>query len=211
MDLLDLSAAFSSLPLPKGRRVAVMTLGGGWGVVTADLCHEMGLKVPALTPEIIQRLDGILPPYWSRGNPIDLVGETDPTIPMRVMSELMAWDGCDAVINLGILGRKFGLDRMTSSTLKADPTIDPEFLKDIYKLLDQFEADYVRHLSQLMDQHQKPIVGVSLLSGAEEKTVFEVDSCSFNGVYFPTPERAVTALAEMCEYQRWLSRENFSG
>ncbi|MCK5349272.1 MAG: acetate--CoA ligase family protein, partial [Desulfobacula sp.] len=45
MELLDLSAVFSSLPLPKGNRVAIMTLGGGWGVITTDLCAEHGLEV----------------------------------------------------------------------------------------------------------------------------------------------------------------------
>ena len=43
-ELLDLSAAFSSLPLPKGNRVGIVTLGGGWGVVTADECNERGLR-----------------------------------------------------------------------------------------------------------------------------------------------------------------------
>ena len=50
MTLLDLSAAFSSLPLPRGRRVAIMTFGGGWGVLTADLCYVRGLEVPKLSP-----------------------------------------------------------------------------------------------------------------------------------------------------------------
>jgi len=49
MELLDLGAAFSSLPLPKGNRAAIMTLGGGWGVVTADLCAQFGLEVPELS------------------------------------------------------------------------------------------------------------------------------------------------------------------
>jgi len=52
MDLLDFSAAFSSMPLPKSNRVAIMTLGGGWGVITADLCNEYGLVVPDLGPGV---------------------------------------------------------------------------------------------------------------------------------------------------------------
>ena len=81
MDLLDLSAAFSSLPLPKGNRVAIMTLGGGWGVVATDECVESGLQVPPLTGDLIDRIDRVLPPYWSRTNPVDLVGEMDPRSP----------------------------------------------------------------------------------------------------------------------------------
>jgi len=46
MDLLDLAAAFSSLPLPQGKRISIMTLGGGWGVITADLCVRYGFPSP---------------------------------------------------------------------------------------------------------------------------------------------------------------------
>lgn len=42
MELLDISTAFSSLPLPKGNNVALLTLGGRWGVVASDLCEESG-------------------------------------------------------------------------------------------------------------------------------------------------------------------------
>ena len=111
LELLDLSAAFSSLPLPRGNRVAVMTLGGGWGVVAADLCVENGLTIPDLSPELVERIDRILPSYWSRSNPIDLVGEFAPEIPMQVMEALLEWDGCDAVIHLGILGIGVFLER----------------------------------------------------------------------------------------------------
>ena len=76
-DLLDLTAGFSSLPLPDGNRAGIMTLGGGWGVVTADLCVEHGIEIPELPPEIIKKIDAILPPYWSRSNPVDIVGEQD--------------------------------------------------------------------------------------------------------------------------------------
>jgi acyl-CoA synthetase (NDP forming) len=129
MELLDLGAAFSSLPLPKGNRAAIMTLGGGWGVVTADLCSQFGLDVIELSTEIIDEIDKILPPYWSRSNPIDLVGERDPTLPRAVLELLLKWDGCDAVINLGIVGRQLALKSLGESILKADPNYTPEFIK----------------------------------------------------------------------------------
>jgi acyl-CoA synthetase (NDP forming) len=91
-----------------------MTLGGGWGVVTADLCSTYGIEVTELTPDILERLDKLLPSYWSRSNPIDLVGESDNTLPMIVVEELLKWDGCDAVINLGIIGRSIMLKRLVN-------------------------------------------------------------------------------------------------
>ncbi len=54
MDLLDLAAAFSSLPLPKGNRAGIVTLGGGWGVVTADLCDKYRIDVPDLSTGLME-------------------------------------------------------------------------------------------------------------------------------------------------------------
>jgi len=141
MDLLDLSAAFASLPLPKGNRAAVMTLGGGWGVVTVDLCSEFELEVPDLPEALKIEIDGILPDYWSRTNPVDLVGERDIQIPMKIMEILMAWEGCDGVINLGIFGRRFLIDRLGESVLKADPTYSASTIREMTDFFHAFEQD----------------------------------------------------------------------
>ncbi|VEN74364.1 CoA-binding protein [Candidatus Desulfarcum epimagneticum] len=206
MDLLDLTAAFSSLPLPKGNRVGIMTLGGGWGVVTADLCVENGIDIPDLPEEIIGRLDRILPPYWSRANPIDIVGERDPSIPLAVMEELMKWDGCDAVINLGIVGRKTLTRRLFEFVRKTDPDHSEEFLSSAYRMMTDFEKDYMAHIAHLMKTHQKPVYGVSIIKEEKDRTVYSVDGCRHKGVFFPTPERAVKAFGKMWEYQRFLSK-----
>jgi len=206
MDLLDLSAAFSSLPLPKGNRAAIMTLGGGWGVITADLCSQFGLEVPELSPEIIKRIDKILPPYWSRSNPVDLVGENETSIPMTVIEELLKWDRCDAVINLGILGRRIFIEHFTDSVLKADPSYSSDFLKSVNESMAKFESQYIDHIAKLMEIYKKPVFGVSLLTDENDKTVYKVKDNSFKPIFFQTPERAVKAFSKMYEYQRFLDR-----
>ena len=206
MALLDLGAAFSSLPLPKGNRAAIMTLGGGWGVVTADLCSQFGLAVPELSERIIKEIDKILPPYWSRSNPIDLVGERDPSIPQAVLELLLKWEGCDAVINLGIVGRQKVFKTMGQSVLKADSTYSPEFIKQIHNDLKKFEKKYIAQIVGLMEQYDKPVYGVSMLPDEKYQTVYPVKKYAFKGVFFPTPERAVRAFAKMIQYQKFLSR-----
>ena len=59
---------------------------------------------------------------------------------------------------------------------------------------------------RLMEQFGKPILGVSLATGASERTLYEVEGSDHKGVFFPSPERAVRALAHMCDYQDFLSR-----
>ena len=206
MELLDLGAAFSSLPLPKGNRAAIMTLGGGWGVVTADLCSQFGLEVIELSANIIKDIDKILPPYWSRANPIDLVGERDPSIPRAVLELLLKWEGCDAVINLGIVGRRQVLKSHGEAVLKADPTYSPDFIKQIHREFKKFEDDHIAQIIDLMEKYKKPVFGVSMLPDEKHQTVYRHKKHKFKAVFFPAPERAVGAFAKMVHYQKFLSR-----
>ena len=207
MDLLDLSAVFSALPLPKGNRTAIMTLGGGWGVVTADLCNRWNLEVPPLSDDLVKTIDKILPPYWSRANPIDLVGENNPQLFFDVAQELAHWDGCDAVLVLGIVGRKLALKRWIDSALKTDPNVDKTQLSAMHDLLSNMEDNFFVHLAKLMDQTHKPFIGVRMGRSEDSGTVIKVPGCQYEDVFFETPERAVKALSGMCEYRAFLDRE----
>jgi len=206
MDLLDLAAAFSSLPLPEGRRAAIVTLGGGWGVVTADLCADYGLVVPELSAQLIDKMDQMLPAYWSRSNPIDLVGDRDPSVPLTALEELMKWDGCDAVINLGIMGRRIMVKRFGESVLKADPQYDQAFVDQMNQQFLKFEKQYIAHIVNLMEKYHKPIFGVSLLPDEKNQTLYRVAGSGLKGVFYPTPERAVKSFAKMVEYNRFLKK-----
>ncbi len=203
MELLDLAAAFASLPLPRGNRAAIMTLGGGWGVVTADLCAANGLEVPALAPDVVADLDGLLPPYWSRANPVDLVGENDLELPVKAMETLLRWDGCDAVINLGILGRRIFVNRLIANGEIADPDLTVEFRALVRDAIAQFEAQYIERITALMQRYNKPVYGVSLLQDESDRTVYPVEGSPFNAVFYETPERAVQAFARMFAYRRF--------
>ena len=206
MELLDLSAAFASLPLPRGNRAAIMTLGGGWGVVTADLCAANGLEVPDLAPEVVAQLDRLLPPYWSRANPVDLVGENDLELPLKTMEALLQWEGCDAVINLGILGRRIFVNRLIANGEIADPDLTREFCDLVRDTITQFEARYIERITALMQRYGKPVYGVSLLQDESDRTVYPAENSPFNAVFYETPERAVQALARMVTYRRFRDR-----
>ena len=207
MELLDLAAAFSSLPLPRGPRVAIMTLGGGWGVVTADLCMHHRLQVPVLDPAIIRTLDALLPDFWSRANPVDLVGEQDSELPLKTLEALMSWDGCDAVIDLGILGRRIFLDRLAATAQKIDPGLTAAYFEGLRQMLNEFDDRFIKKIVALMHRYQKPIIGVHLLTDGQDKTLYRVDAADYQAVFYETPERAVYALSQMVQYQNYLSRD----
>lgn len=210
MDLLDASAAFSSLPLPKGKRVAIMTLGGGWGVITADLCVEYGLEVTPLSDDIIDRINQILPPYWSHANPVDLVAEMNHEVPLTVLEELVKWEGCDAVLHMGITGRPYFVRKMMASAAAADNTYNSAYFEKVPARLAEFEEHYCEHVVRLMEKYNKTILGVNLVSEQHTRTIFDVEGCFYKGVSFLAPERAVKALSKMYGYKRWLDHEGFS-
>lgn len=76
-EMFDLLQAFSSMPLPQGEGVAIVTNAGGLGVMAADACADNGLPLASFEPSTIQRLKEKLPPAASLYNPIDVVGDAD--------------------------------------------------------------------------------------------------------------------------------------
>jgi acetyl coenzyme A synthetase (ADP forming)-like protein len=76
-ELFDVARALETQPLPRGRRLLVMTNGGGLGIVATDAARDAGLTVPALTDEKRERLRAVLPSTAGLTNPIDLVGDAD--------------------------------------------------------------------------------------------------------------------------------------
>lgn len=206
-ELLDLSVAFSSLPLPGGNRVGIVTLGGGWGVVAADLCAESGLEIPPLSPDMITAFDEMLPPFWSHSNPVDIVGQFDTSIPLRVVEAMVRWDLCDAVIHLGAVRRLYFMRNMVKAVAASDPHLDLSVLEA--RLRGEREAEQVLYerSCRLMEQFGKPIIGVGLVTDETCRMVNDVPDSPYKGIVFPTPERAVRVLAKMAEYSRWRSTE----
>ena len=205
MDLLDLSAAFSSLPLPKGNNIGLLTLGGGWGVVASDLCVENGLNVPKLSSEVISKINKLLPPFWSHANPIDVVGDMNTEIYMKILEELIQWPECDAIIHMGIIGRVIMIKATLESSVAVDNKYNIKFVEDSLLRLEDFEKQTIELTVKLMEKYNKPIIGVYLLNDDKTRTVIDVDGCKYNGVNFITPERAVKALGKMYKYAQWLN------
>ena len=62
----------------KGNRLGIITNGGGAGVLAADRAGDLALQLAEPSEKTIKALDQVLPPYWSRGNPIDILGDATP-------------------------------------------------------------------------------------------------------------------------------------
>ncbi|MEM0313316.1 MAG: acetate--CoA ligase family protein [Candidatus Bathyarchaeia archaeon] len=76
-ELFNFVLAFGSQPIPKGKRLLIVTNGGGPGILATDACEKLGLELPLLEPELIEHLRGHMPPHASLNNPIDVLGDAD--------------------------------------------------------------------------------------------------------------------------------------
>jgi acetyltransferase len=77
-DLFNMADVLSKQPRPKGPRLAIVTNAGGPGVLATDTLIQGGGQLAQLAPETIAALNQILPNAWSKGNPIDILGDADP-------------------------------------------------------------------------------------------------------------------------------------
>lgn len=101
-EMFDLAAALSSQPLPRGKRVAILTNAGGMGILCADACEANGLLVQELDEEIKRWLREFLPPAASVGNPVDMIASAGVEEFRKASEILLGAPAVDALIVLTI-------------------------------------------------------------------------------------------------------------
>ena len=175
-ELFDVANLLSHQPIPSGRRVAILTNGGGPGILTADACAARGLELSALSDKTLSELKRFLPPRASLTNPIDMTAEATAEEYSQALKILAQDNRIDIVIVIFI------------------PPIltQPEAI-----------ADAIREIEPQFRQQGKTLVasfmgwrGASIKLGWEEGYV----PC------FTFPEATAVALAKACEYSEWLKR-----
>ncbi|MBZ0270236.1 acetate--CoA ligase family protein [bacterium] len=97
-EMMGTMLAFSRCPLPKGRRVAVLTNAGGPGIMATDALIGLGMELAELDDETSQRLAARLPVEASVANPIDMIASADTENFRACMRILLESDTVDSVI-----------------------------------------------------------------------------------------------------------------
>ncbi|MFI5615771.1 GNAT family N-acetyltransferase, partial [Amycolatopsis sp. NPDC051903] len=96
--LVDVLAGVSWQPLPRGRRVAVVSNAGGAGVLAADACEREGLTMAVFGEETVEQLRALLPAEATSRNPVDTTAAVPAGAFGRALRTVVADDGVDAVL-----------------------------------------------------------------------------------------------------------------
>ena len=137
-EVVDCAVAFHFLPLPRGRRVAVIGGQGGTGVATADNCYALGLELPGLSDRTVSRLREVLPPVGtSVGNPTDtgVASLLDPSLYEKAIEIVAEDEGIDMILVIStpvpeclehVAAAALAIDKPLAVSVYALPESEPE-------------------------------------------------------------------------------------
>ena len=207
-EAMEVAAAFAEQPLPKGRRIGIVSQGGGWGVIATDACVEAGLEVPELPDETIKELDTFMPGWWSRGNPVDLVASNDLLLLSKAVEAVIKSPAVDGVLVLGVGYITDAVARYEHSERAKQVGLDT-----LAAMGSEIEIEGVRHIAGLAKQYGKPLLVASdtaLLAhvGRRNAAIVEMERLGICVLTSPNHVARVMAhLARRHEYLQGLPRK----
>jgi acetyl coenzyme A synthetase (ADP forming)-like protein len=169
-EMFDVAALLSNQPLPRGRRLVIVTNGGGPGIIAADSAARSGLKLPQPSEEMVKKLKSVVKRDISFHNPLDTTAGADAE-EFRAILRLLADDkDCDAVLSI--------------------------FIPPVAAHMEDFEAS-IGDVAQYFLKEGKPLLACFL--GQRGFKAKLGSGGSFVPTY-PFPEEAISALSKAIEY-----------
>ena len=97
-DIFNFTDLISKRNIPKGSKLAIVTNAGGPGVMATDMLISKGGGLTKLSDATMDKLDEVLPPFWSHGNPVDVIGDATPERFAQATEIVLQDEKVDAVL-----------------------------------------------------------------------------------------------------------------
>jgi acetyltransferase len=197
----EAAATFATQPLPRGPNVAVLTTAGGWGVLTADALARSQLSLLAMPDDLRAAIDELLPPRWSRANPIDLAAsETRDTIP-HVLELLGGHPSVDAILFLGS-----GVQSNEARAMRSGPFARSEGIERIVEYHERQDERYAKVAAAVSTASGKPVLVATELAVTDPANAGPRAVRATGRLCYWSAHRAVTALEHLWRRARFLAR-----
>ena len=171
-----------------------MTTAGGWGVLTADAISKSELSLVALPDDLKRSIDMLLPPRWSKSNPIDLAGgETRDTIP-DLLNVLLQHEEVSSLIFLGL-----GIQGNIARTYYESNSVTDGMMRMADFHADQ-EKRYANSIIEAITKFEKPVMVASELAFADSNNPGPKTLKDSGFLCYRSPSTAVECLSSLTEY-----------
>lgn len=201
-EAFEAAATFATQPLPQGPNVVILTTAGGWGVVTSDaIAADGSLQLLDLPDDLRLSIDGLLPPRWSRANPVDCAGgETRDTIP-QILELIADHRDVHAIIYLGI-----GIQSNQARLLREGGFYPDHGIERIVAYHERQDERFALAADELSRRTGKPILTASELAIADPDNPGPATVRATGRLCYPSGNRAVIALGHLYRYARYRQR-----
>jgi acyl-CoA synthetase (NDP forming) len=198
-----MAAALVNTPLPRGRRVGIITGGGGFGVIAADVSVKRGLDLVLFSDETIDRLRRHLPAWWSPNNPVDMVAGLGYGGPRDLIPVLMESGEIDGLILLGIGWVYSMLDAVNH------PTDFGNIENELLRAHINNDLQYCETLAEYTRKWGKPLLMSSSVARLAIRRVYPgLKKILEQGIMiFPTIEDAIRVISALVERYEFLACE----
>ncbi len=169
-ELFDVATLLSNQSLPQGRRLVIVTNGGGPGIIAADAASNQGLSVVDLSPETVAKLKPMIKRDIHIGNPLDVTAGATAEEFEGVLRVLAADEGNDAVLTMFVPPVLIGTEAMEEA---------------------------VRRVAPVFPRANKPLLACFL---GQKGFKAKLGSKGKYVPCYPFPEEAISALAKACNY-----------
>lgn len=177
-ELFDYARAFSYQPLPKGKKVAIITNAGGPGIMATDACENNGIQLASFSKETINKLKDFLPEAANLYNPVDVLGDALSDRYKKALEVVIQDNNVDAIVVL----------------------LTPQAMTE--------DLETARGISGIIDKSEKKIpVTTSFMGGDEVKKGIDYLTKK-KIPNFDIPETAVSTLKVMMDYNDWRAEKS---
>src|SRR6266481_3525433 len=173
-ELFDCAETLGRVGPPPGKRLAILTNGGGIGVLAIDRLVELGGVPAAIAPAIRDKLDAVLPRTWSGSNPVDIVGDADAARYAAALDVLLSDSGNDAILVMNV----------QTAIAPAD-----EIAATVVDLVGKYRRHHHRSA--------KPVLAVWV--GAEQKVIEALSAAGIPN--YPTEDDAVRGFMHLVRHR----------
>ncbi len=200
-EAFEAAATFATQPLPAGPRTVVVTTAGGWGVLTADAIARGVLELAALPEDLRAAIDELLPPRWSRNNPVDMAGgETRDTVP-EILRLVASHPEVDAIIYLGL-----GIQSNQARMMREGPFWPDHGLDRIVTYHERQDTRFAEAAAEVSRSSGKPILTATELAATDATNPGPATVRATGRLCYSSANRAVTALEHLWRRARFLER-----